>query len=132
MLFTVASEGWAPGLPLTPAETRVGLFRTRDAAGRVAAGRPTLAVCLRYHPDRGTVTAQPPADRAGTRGWAVQAIEDASGGVTVLGTIPGSLIRLVGPARIRIHAGQDGPSGPFIIRRFHGVGTSGRSQVRRT
>lgn len=113
MLYTVAGADWSPGLPLTPAETCAGLFRTREAAGRIAPGRPTLAVALRYDATRGLVVAQPPAARDLPGGWTAPAILNGRGGVTVLATVPSALIRLVGRPRIRMHpAHGNGPVGP--------------------
>jgi hypothetical protein len=121
MLFTVASAEWSPGLPLRPGETRAGLFRTREAVGRIAAGRPTLAVALRYDPRRGTVIAQAPAARPPDRTWTAPAIADAAGGVKVLSPIPASLVCLVGPARLRLHQGHPSAVPPPVSGRQVGV-----------
>ena len=110
MLFTVASAGWSPGLPLTPAQARAGLFRTREAVARVAAGRPIVGVALRFDEVRGVVVAQPPASRALIGRWSAPAIANDSGGVTLLSTVPEPLVRLVGRPHIRIHRGHGAPS----------------------
>ncbi len=114
MLYTIADIEWSSGLPLTPAETRAGLFRTREAAGRVAAGRPTLAVALRFDEVRGMVVAQPPAARTLPGGWTAPAVVNDRGGVVVFSTIPAALVKLVGPASIRLHGAHAGatPAAP--------------------
>ncbi len=99
MLYTVASQGWAPGSLLPASETRAGLYRTRREAEAVAAGRRLLAVSVHYDATRGLLTPTPPAGRELSRGWSAPAIEGASGGLTCLASIPCSLVRLVGPAR---------------------------------
>ncbi len=111
MLFTVASSEWTAGHSLSPAETRVGLFRTREAASRLAGGRPTLAVSLRHDPSRGQVVAQPPTTQAlrGQGGWSAPAIVNDQGGVVVFAAIPAALVQQIRPARLRIHQGQDDP-----------------------
>ncbi len=114
MLFTVASSEWSAGRPLSPAETQVGLFRTREAASRVAAGRPTLAVALLHDRARGQVVAQPPALHAlhGRDGWSAPAIVNDQGGVVVFAPIPAALVQVVRPARLRMHSGQPDPTPP--------------------
>ena len=61
MLYTIASDQWTADRPLTPSQTKVGLFRTRDEARDVALEKPTLAVAVRYDATRGTVVATEPA-----------------------------------------------------------------------
>ena len=114
MLFTVASSEWSAGHPLPPTNTQVGLFRTREAASRMAAGRPTLALALRHDPARGLVVAQPPAVHAlrGQGGWSAPAVVNDQGGVVVFAPIPAALIQLIRPARLRMHPGQPDPVPP--------------------
>ena len=64
MLYTVANEGWTPGSPLPTSPRRVGLYRTRSEAESVAAGRPLVAVSVRYDAGRGILTPAPPAAAA--------------------------------------------------------------------
>ena len=94
MLYTIASEHWSAERPLTPAQARAGLYRTRDEAGKVAEERPTLAVAVRYDETRGTVVATAPA------------IVNAEGGVVALCPIPPALVKQVGPARFRVHRAE--------------------------
>ncbi len=111
MLFTVASSEWSAGRPLAPGETQVGLYRTREAANRIAAGRPTLALALLHDSARGQVVAQPPALHAlpGRGGWSAPAVVNDQGGVVVFAPIPAALIQVIRPARLRMHPGQPDP-----------------------
>ena len=104
MLYTVASVEWSEGSPLSPGQTRLGLFRTRAEAMRGAVGRPTLAVAVCYDSARGVAVAQSRPDRGLAPAWSGPAIEADTGGVTVLAAIPADLVRVVGPATIRVHA----------------------------
>ncbi len=106
MLYTVAIAEWTAGRPIAPGVNRSGLFRTRAEAREAAAGRSTLAVALRYDPARGVVSAEGAAARAGLGRWSAPAIEDDRKVVTVLAPIPAELVREVGPARVRFHAGS--------------------------
>ncbi len=130
MLYTIASEAWSPGLPLTPAETPGGLFRTRKAASRIAAGRPTLAVALCHDATRGVVVAQRPAALALGGSWSAPAIVNDSGGVTVLSAVPAALVREVGRPEIRIHPGQADPR-PRPLRQSTGPPRRGLGRARR-
>ena len=105
MLYTIASEHWSAENALTPAQARVGLFRTRDEAGRLADGLPTLAVAVRYDSTRGTVVATPPASlRLAGRDWSAPAFINDAGGVVPLCPIPSALVKHVGTPRIHVHA----------------------------
>jgi hypothetical protein len=117
MLYTIANERWTSGSPLPASETRAGLFRTRREAEAIAAGRRLLAVAVRYDAARGLVTPTTPADRDRPGGWSAPAIAGPSGGVTALAPIPASLVQLVGPVLLRVHAGHRGPGGPDLCRR---------------
>ena len=104
MLYTIASEQWSAETALTPAQARVGLYRTRAEAGKVADGQPTLAVAVRYDETRGTVVATPPASLRLTGGdWSAPAFVNDSGGVVPLCPIPPALVKFVGPPRFRVH-----------------------------
>ena len=118
MLYTIASEQWTEDRPLTPAQTRVGLFRTRDEARQAAAERATLAVAVRYDATRGTVVATAPAAarlEGGT--WSAPAFVKDDGGVVALCPIPPALVKQIGPPRFQIHRGESSavpaPSGLF-------------------
>lgn len=107
MLYTVASEQWYADRPLTPAQTRVGLFRTRDEAGKIAGGQPTLAVAVRYDATRATIVATTPASfRLDGGSWSAPAFLNDSGGIVPLCSIPPALVKRVGPPRFRIHPPQ--------------------------
>lgn len=114
MLYTIASADWVPGRPLPAGSTRPGLFRWRSEAEAVAAGRPLLAVALRYDPSRGAVVPAGPVARATAGPWAAPAIVGARGDVSVLALIPGSLVREVGQAELRAHPGR-----LSAVPRFH-------------
>ena len=110
MLYTVASEQWSSDRPLTPSQNRVGLFRTRDEAGKLAEGQPTLAVAVRYDATRASVVATPPASlRLAGAVWSAPAFVNDSGGIVALGPIPPALVKLVGPPRFRVHPPQPSP-----------------------
>lgn len=107
MLYTIASEQWSANCPLTPAQTRVGLFRTRDEAGKLAEGKPTLAVAVRYDATRGTVVATSPASfRLAGGNWSAPAFLNDCGGIVALCPIPPALVKQVGPCRLHIHPAQ--------------------------
>ena len=106
MLYTTPNLDWSIGQLLTPAQARSGLFRTRDEAARATPGRPTLAVAVRFDAPRGVVLAMPPASLALSGGWSAPAIVDDRGAIVVFAPIPAALVRLVGPASIRMHAGH--------------------------
>ncbi len=109
MLYTAASEQWSADSPLTPAQSRVGLFRTRDEAGKLALaeGQPTLAVAVRYDATRATIVATTPASlRLDGGSWSAPAFLNDSGGVVPLCPIPPALVKRVGPPRFRVHAPQ--------------------------
>lgn len=106
MLYTTPKLDWSPGQTLTPSQARAGLFRTRGEAATTAPGRPTLAVAVRFDAARGVVQATPPAALALPGGWSAPAIVDDRGAVVVFAPVPADLVRLVGPASIRMHAGQ--------------------------
>ena len=116
MLYTIASEQWSANRPLTPAQARLGLYRTRDEARQCAEGRPTLAVAVRYDSTRGTVVATPPAAlRLGDATWSAPAFLNDAGGIVALCPIPPALVKRVGPARLHIHSPEDAvpePKGP--------------------
>jgi hypothetical protein len=117
MLYTFADEGWAPGSPLSASETRAGLYRTRREADEVAAGGRLLAVSVRYDETRGVVTPTPLASLELARGWSAPAIVGPAGGVTTLATIPASLVRSLGPCRLRVHEGHPSPGCPRLLGR---------------
>lgn len=102
MLYTIASADWSPGRP--PPLVQGGLFRSRSKAGAIA-GRPTLAVALRYDATRGVVVPEGPVARAEVGSWAAPAVVDVRGGVMVLAAIPAALVRVVGPAEVRADPG---------------------------
>ena len=105
MLYTTASEQWTANRPLTPAQTRLGLYRTRDEARQCAEGRPTLAVAVRYDSVRGTVVATPPASlRLDGAPWSAPAFLNDAGGIVALCPIPPALVKRVGPPRFQIHS----------------------------
>ncbi len=107
MLYTIASEQWSADRPLTPTQTRVGLYRTRDEAGKLAGGKPTLAVAVRYDATRGTVVATSPTSLRLTGGtWSAPAFVNDSGGVVALCPIPPDLVRRIGPPRLQVHPAQ--------------------------
>jgi hypothetical protein len=114
MLYTVANDTWAPGSPLFASETRSGLYRTREEADGIAAGRRLLAVSVRYDATRCVVTSTPPAGREPGAGWSAPAIVGPTGGVTALATIPAALVRPLGPSRLRIHEGHPRPARPHL------------------
>lgn len=112
MLYTIATDQWTADHALTPAQARIGLFRTRDEAGKVADGKPTLAVAVRYDETRGTVVATPPASlRLDAGDWSAPAFVNESGGVVPLCPIPPALVKRVGPPRFRVHS-PEAPSVP--------------------
>ena len=114
MLYTIAHEQWSASRPLTPAQARLGLYRTRDEAGRHAEGQPTLAVAVRYDSTRGTVVATPPASlRLGASAWSAPAFLNDDGGVVALCPIPPALVKRVGPPRFRVHRPEDAVPEPM-------------------
>jgi hypothetical protein len=112
MLYTVANEGWAPGSPLPTSPRRVGLYRTRVEAESVAAGRPLVAVSVRFDASRGIITPASPAPGNLGGAWSAPAVVGPSGGVTALASIPASLVRPLGRPRLRVHAGHRVPGRP--------------------
>ena len=119
MLYTTANEQWSADRPLTPAQTRTGLYRTRDEAGKVAEDRPTLAVAVRYDATRGTVVATAPAAfRLVGGSWSAPAFVNDDGGIVALCPIPSALIKKIGPPRFQIHRGESfaipAPSEPVL------------------
>ena len=107
MLYTIASEQWSADRPLSPTQTRVGLFRTRDEARQVAEEKATLAVAVRYDATRGTVVATAPAAyRLEGGAWSAPAFVKEDGGVVALCPIPPALVRQIGPPRFQIHRGE--------------------------
>ena len=106
MFYSVAMPNWTPDRPLTHSVAPAGLLPTRDAARRIALGRPIVAVAVRYDATRCIVSAQGPAARRRVGPWEAPAILDGQGGLTILGAIPADLVRIVGPAEIRLHPGQ--------------------------
>lgn len=114
MLYTIASEHWSANRPLTPAQARLGLYRTRDEARQCAEGRPTLAVAVRYDSTRGTVVATPPAAlRLGGGAWSAPAFLNEAGGVVALCPIPPALVKRIGPPQFRLHAPEDAVPEPL-------------------
>ena len=105
MLYAVADVNWSPGTPLPPSSTRGGLYRSRSEAESVAAGRPTLALAVRYDAARGAVFPQGPVARSWASRWSAPAVSDAVGVVTAFGAIPAALVRVAGPAELRCHPG---------------------------
>lgn len=115
MLYTIASAEWTPGAPLTPAEIRNGIFRTREEARRIGVGLRILAISICFDPARGLVAAFPPLSKSSGGSWTAPAIRNDDDGVIVFKTIPGSLVRLVGEPRIRVHAaGSESSIGPRL------------------
>jgi hypothetical protein len=112
MLYTVANEGWTPGSPLPASPSRVGLYRTRSEAESVAAGRPLVAVSVRYDAGRGILTPAPPAGGGPGGDWSAPAIVGPLGGLTALASIPAALVHAVGGPRLRAHAGHRLPGRP--------------------
>ena len=107
MLYTIANEQWSAERPLTPAQARAGLYRTRDEAVRVAEERPTLAVAVRYDETRGTIVATAPAAyRLDGGSWSAPAFVNEEGGVVALCPIPPALVKQVGPPRVRVHRAE--------------------------
>ena len=105
MLYTIVNEPWTAESALTPSQARAGLFRTRDEARRLAEGKPTLAVAVRYDETRGTVVATPPASlRLSVGEWSAPAFLNESGGIVPLCPIPPALVKSVGPPRFRVHS----------------------------
>lgn len=105
MLYTVARSDWSAGRPLRedPAGTR--FFRSRVEAEAFAEGRGTLAVAVRYDPWRGEVVHEGAVARERAGGWSARAVEGPAGALTVLGVIPGVLVRRNGRAEVRVHPG---------------------------
>lgn len=129
MFYSVATANWTPDRPLTHAVAPAGLLRTRDEARRIALGRPVVAVAVRYDATRCVVSAQGPAARRRVGPWEAPAILDRQGGLTILGAIPADLVRIVGPAELRVHPGHAGIPGrriPSPHLRGSGVGFLGR------
>lgn len=124
MLYAVASVDWSPGHPLPSGRRVEGLYRCRAEADARSGGRPTLALALRYDPGRGVVVPQGQAARDRVGLWAAPAVVEPGGAVTVLGPIPGELVREVGPAELRAHPGV-----VRLLRRPHFLW--GRSAARR-
>jgi hypothetical protein len=112
MLYTVANEGWTPGSPLPASPRRVGLYRTRGEAESVAAGRPLVAVSVRYDASRGMITPASPAADGHGGDWSAPAIVGPLGGLTALASIPAALVHAVGRPRLRVHAGHRLPGRP--------------------
>jgi hypothetical protein len=111
MLYTVANEGWTPGSPLPTSPRQIGLYRTRSEAESVAAGRPLIAVSVRYDAGRGILT--PTYPDGGLDGdWSAPAIVGPLGGLTALASIPAILVYAVGEPRLRVHAGHRLPGRP--------------------
>ncbi|WP_435007667.1 hypothetical protein P12x_004931 [Tundrisphaera lichenicola] len=117
MLHTVATEGWNPGSPLPAIDTMAGLYRTRREAESIAHGRRLLAVSVRFDAGRGMVVSTAPTDSGPDGEWTSPAIVGNSGGVTVLGAIPSSLVRLIGSPSIHLHPGHDALAIPAHSRR---------------
>ena len=112
MLYTVANEGWTPGSPLPTSPRRVGLYRTRGEAESVAAGRPLVAVSVRYDASRGIITPASPVADGVSDAWSAPAIVRPLGGLTALAAIPAALVHAVGRPRLRVHAGHRLPWRP--------------------
>ena len=105
MLYTIANDQWTAENALTPSQARFGLFRTRDEAGKMAEGKPTLAVAVRYDETRGTVVATPPGSlRLDEGDWSAPAFVNESGGIMPLCPIPPALVKSVGPPQFRVHS----------------------------
>jgi hypothetical protein len=112
MLYTVANEGWTPGSPLPTSPRRVGLYRTRVEAESVAAGRPLVAVSVRFDASRRILTPASPVGGGQGGGWSAPAIVGPLGSLTALASIPATLVHAVGRPRIRVHAGHRLPGRP--------------------
>lgn len=106
MFYSVAMPSWTPDRPLSHSVAPAGLLPTRDAARRIALGWPIVAVAVRYDATRGVVSPQGPAARRRVGSWEAPAILDEQGGLTILGSIPADLVRIVGPAELRVHPGH--------------------------
>lgn len=106
MLYTVADARWSPGCPLPPLGARAGFYRMRASAVMIAAGRPVLAAAIRYDSLRGRVVAHGAGlgDHEGP--WVAPATMNDLGAVTVLASVPAGLVRVIGPAEIRVHSGN--------------------------
>jgi len=103
MLYTIQSADWSTGRPLRPVPNRPVFYRSRAEAERFAAGRPTLAVAVRFDAARGVVVPEGPVARRRTRGWSAPASLDATGAVAVQAAIPGVLVRSNVRAEMRVH-----------------------------
>jgi hypothetical protein len=91
MFYSVASLGWEPGQPLTPAGAL--LFRTRSEAESFAPGAPAVAVAVRFDGHLRAVSPHGAVDSATAGAWSAPAVGNTLGGVTVFGPIPASLVR---------------------------------------
>ncbi len=106
MLYTVADANWSLGRPVPPLGARAGFHRMRSSAVTIAAGRPVLAAAIRYDSLRGRVVAHG-AGHGGRGGpWAAPATMNDLGAVTVLAPVPADLVRVIGPAELRLHSGN--------------------------
>ena len=138
MFYTVASAEWSPERVLAPVAARGSLYRSRFEAEAIADGRPTLALALRYDATRGVVLPQGPVARARAGRWSAPAVMDARGGVRVFAAIPAELVRVVGPAEVRVHSGAlrlvprpHLPSKPIPPQGGSGPGLTSRGPVPR-
>lgn len=91
MFYGVASPGWEPGRPLSPAGAL--LFRTRSEAESFAPGAPAVAVAVRFDAQRRAVRPRGAAGPATAGAWSAPAVGNTLGGVTVFGPIPAPLVR---------------------------------------
>jgi hypothetical protein len=91
MFYTVASPEWKPGQPMTLSATL--LFRTKAEAESFAPEASTVALAIRFDESRGLVHPHGPVARATAGGWSAPALGNSRGGLTVLGSIPSSLVR---------------------------------------
>ncbi len=108
MLYTVAGAEWSPASSQDLMDSRQVFYRTRSAVLRVARGRPTLGVALRFDAGRGMVFSQGHAPRGAAAEWTAPALSDQDGRVTILASIPGFLVRSIDPPTLRIHPGTVG------------------------
>jgi hypothetical protein len=123
MFYSVASPGWEPGQPLTPAGAL--LFRTRSEAESFAPGAPAVAVAVRFDGHLRAVRPHGAVDSATDWVWSAPAVGNTLGGVTVFGSIPASLVRpaaeVEGTAGGRIGAEDEPQAGP--VEGFGGWGS---------
>lgn len=114
MFYSVASPDWESGQPLNPVGAL--LFRTRSEAEAFAPDGPAVAVAVRFDPRWRVVRPQGAAALSAAGPWAIPAIGNTLGGVTVFGPIPTELVRPSDLAESladwRPRSEEEAPAGP--------------------